>query len=99
MLRNKILFKKDVRSLTMSLTVSNNAKFQVPFRDHQNPGDQIFNSRDDSFSADIIRETDGKGLDLVLNSLSGEFSASIMEMYHRVRKACGTWEERHRRIR
>ncbi|KAG7006199.1 short-chain dehydrogenase/reductase [Physcia stellaris] len=42
--------------------VSNNAKFQVPFRDHQNPGDQIFNSRDDSFSADIIRETDGKAL-------------------------------------
>jgi NADPH:quinone reductase-like Zn-dependent oxidoreductase len=32
----------------------------------------IFNSRDASFLQDVMRETDGKGVDLVLNSLSGE---------------------------
>lgn len=32
----------------------------------------IFNSRDASFLQDVMRETNGKGVDLVLNSLSGE---------------------------
>ncbi|KAF7531991.1 hypothetical protein G7054_g8366 [Neopestalotiopsis clavispora] len=34
--------------------------------------DCIFESHDDSFVADIMRCTDGRGVDLVLNSLSGE---------------------------
>jgi NADPH:quinone reductase-like Zn-dependent oxidoreductase len=34
--------------------------------------DHIFNSRDTSFLDDIMIATDGKGVDLVLNSLSGE---------------------------
>ena len=33
---------------------------------------RIFNSRDSSFLADLMRETSGRGVDLVLNSLSGE---------------------------
>lgn len=36
------------------------------------PRDRIFHSRDDSFVADIMRVTDGTGVDIVLNSLSGE---------------------------
>ena len=36
------------------------------------PRDRIFHSRDDSFVADIMRVTDGAGVDIVLNSLSGE---------------------------
>lgn len=36
------------------------------------PRNRIFNSRDTSFVDDLLRETDGKGADVVLNSLSGE---------------------------
>lgn len=38
----------------------------------QLPRNHIFNSRDHSFLSDLMRETEGKGVDLVLNSLSGE---------------------------
>ncbi|KAL3474867.1 KR domain-containing protein [Aspergillus californicus] len=34
--------------------------------------DRIFNSRDDSFVADVIQATQGKGVEIVLNSLAGE---------------------------
>lgn len=34
--------------------------------------DRIFSSKDTSFKADLQRATDGRGVDLVLNSLSGE---------------------------
>lgn len=34
--------------------------------------DRIFNSRDATFLPDVLRETGGKGVDVVLNSLSGE---------------------------
>lgn len=40
-------------------------KFRLP-RTH------IFNSRNDSFLPELMHETKGKGVDLVLNSLSGE---------------------------
>lgn len=33
--------------------------------------DQIFSSRDDSFKKDVLAATDGRGVDVVLNSLSG----------------------------
>ncbi|OTB02208.1 hypothetical protein M426DRAFT_322916 [Hypoxylon sp. CI-4A] len=36
------------------------------------PRSRIFNSRDASFVEGVMRETDGRGVDLVLNSLSGE---------------------------
>ena len=36
------------------------------------PRSHIFNSRDDSFVSDLMAETTGRGVDLVLNSLSGE---------------------------
>ncbi|KAK6950125.1 hypothetical protein Daesc_008451 [Daldinia eschscholtzii] len=36
------------------------------------PANRIFHSRDNSFVNDLLRETDGCGADLVLNSLSGE---------------------------
>jgi NADPH:quinone reductase-like Zn-dependent oxidoreductase len=40
-------------------------RFEIP-RSH------IFYSRDDSFLSDLMRATKGRGVDLVLNSLSGE---------------------------
>ena len=39
---------------------------------HNIPRDHIFNSRDDSFREGILEITNGRGVDLVLNSLSGE---------------------------
>jgi len=36
------------------------------------PRDHIFHSRDASFLPDILRSTNGKGVDMVLNSLSGD---------------------------
>ena len=36
------------------------------------PRNRIFNSRDTSFVSGLMRETEGKGVDVVLNSLSGE---------------------------
>lgn len=36
------------------------------------PRNRIFNSRDTSFAEDLMRETNGRGVDLALNSLSGE---------------------------
>ncbi|KEY68502.1 hypothetical protein S7711_08355 [Stachybotrys chartarum IBT 7711] len=36
------------------------------------PRDHIFNSRDSSFYGDLMNSTNGRGVDLVLNSLSGE---------------------------
>lgn len=37
-------------------------------------GDHIFSSRDLTFVQGILRMTDGRGVDVVLNSLSGEVS-------------------------
>lgn len=36
------------------------------------PRNHIFNSREPLFYEDVMRQTDGRGVDLVLNSLSGE---------------------------
>ncbi|KAK0385887.1 hypothetical protein NLU13_7064 [Sarocladium strictum] len=36
------------------------------------PRDRIFNSRDARFAADVMRATDGRGVDVALNSLSGD---------------------------
>lgn len=36
------------------------------------PRERIFNSRDDSFASDIMRVTNNAGVDVVLNSLSGD---------------------------
>lgn len=36
------------------------------------PRERIFNSRDESFHPDVMSATNGRGVDLVLNSLAGE---------------------------
>jgi len=36
------------------------------------PNENIFDSRSTAFAADVMRETGGKGVDVALNSLSGE---------------------------
>ncbi|KAI9741492.1 MAG: hypothetical protein M1818_004298 [Claussenomyces sp. TS43310] len=53
-------------------TVGNERKVQYLINTFGIPRDHIFNSRDDSFYPDLMRKTDKRGVDIVLNSLSGE---------------------------
>lgn len=48
------------------------------------PRHRIFHSRDESFVADVMRETGGKGVDVVLNSLSGD-------LLHATWRCVATW--------
>lgn len=54
------------------VTVGNDDKVQYLVDTFQIPRTRIYNSRNDSFVEGVMRETEGVGVDLVLNSLSGE---------------------------
>ncbi|KAL7940018.1 hypothetical protein V8C42DRAFT_356517 [Trichoderma barbatum] len=53
-------------------TVSSEKKIEFLLREFGISRDHIFNSRSVSFEEDLIRATNGRGVDLALNSLSGE---------------------------
>lgn len=53
-------------------TVSNEEKISYLMNEYQIPRDHIFSSRNTSFFDDVMRQTGGKGIDVALNSLSGE---------------------------
>ncbi|KXJ86841.1 KR domain-containing protein [Microdochium bolleyi] len=53
-------------------TVSSEAKRQYLETAFDIPRGHIFQSRDNSFHRDLMRATQGRGVDIVLNSLSGE---------------------------
>ncbi|EFE44178.1 polyketide synthase, putative [Trichophyton verrucosum HKI 0517] len=53
-------------------TVGNEQKRKYLVENHQIPEDHIFDSRSASFFDGVMRHTNGRGVDLVLNSLSGE---------------------------
>ncbi|KAL4975321.1 hypothetical protein BDW66DRAFT_152136 [Aspergillus desertorum] len=52
-------------------TVGSPEKRQLLMEQYGIPADHIFSSRDASFAAGILEATNGRGVDLVLNSLSG----------------------------
>ena len=54
------------------LTVGSARKVDYLVENYGVPRRRIFNSRDASFVEGVMRETKGRGVDLVLNSLSGE---------------------------
>jgi NADPH:quinone reductase-like Zn-dependent oxidoreductase len=54
------------------VTVSSETKKQFLVEEYRIPEDHVFNSRDLSFAQGIKRMTNGKGVDVVLNSLAGE---------------------------
>lgn len=54
------------------VTVGSEAKSHYLVEHYNILQDRIFNSRDDSFLSGLMKQTEGKGVDLVLNSLSGE---------------------------
>lgn len=53
-------------------TVSNEEKASYILENFGIPRNRIFQSRNDSFYEDLMHQTDGRGADVVLNSLSGE---------------------------
>ena len=53
------------------VTVGSNEKRQFVMQHYGIPADHIFSSRDTSFAAAIMDVTEGKGVDVVLNSLAG----------------------------
>lgn len=53
-------------------TVGNSEKIKYLVENYEIPETHIFNSRDATFAADIMRATNDRGVDLVLNSLAGE---------------------------
>lgn len=53
-------------------TVGSEEKVQYLMKTFNLPRNRIFNSRDDSFVEGVMRETNGEGVDIALNSLSGE---------------------------
>lgn len=53
-------------------TVGSEEKKQLVHEQYGIPEDHIFSSRDTSFAKGIMRATNGKGVDVVLNSLAGE---------------------------
>nr|ALQ32886.1 putative polyketide synthase [Fusarium miscanthi] len=53
-------------------TVGNNEKREYLVKEYGIPRERIFHSRDASFLDGVMQQTAGKGVDLVLNSLSGE---------------------------
>ncbi|KAK2596464.1 hypothetical protein N8I77_013354 [Diaporthe amygdali] len=54
------------------VTVGTDEKVEYLMETFEIPRDRIFNSRNSEFLPGILRETAGKGVDVVLNSLSGE---------------------------
>ena len=53
-------------------TVSNEEKINHLMENYGIPRNHIFQSRDSSFKDDVLEATKGRGVDIVLNSLSGE---------------------------
>nr|ALQ32752.1 putative polyketide synthase [Fusarium anthophilum] len=63
---------RNIEGLEIYTTVGNEEKVQYLVDNFGLPRSRIFNSRDASFLYDIRAATEGHGVDLVLNSLSGE---------------------------
>lgn len=54
------------------VTVGSEEKIKYLMDNYNIPRNRIFNSRDKSFVDGVMRETEGRGMDFILNSLSGE---------------------------
>ncbi|KAI0144465.1 putative polyketide synthase [Xylariaceae sp. FL1272] len=60
-----------LRKATVYVTVGNSAKKQLIMDRYGIPEDHILHSRDTSFANAVMRLTNGRGVDVVLNSLAG----------------------------
>ncbi|KAF8419074.1 putative polyketide synthase [Tirmania nivea] len=62
-----------LRGAEIFATVGSAKKKALIMEHHGIPADHIFSSSDTSFAAGVMRMTNNKGVDVALNSLSGEF--------------------------
>ncbi|KAI2915447.1 hypothetical protein CBS147371_5732 [Aspergillus niger] len=63
---------QSIGGVQVYVTVGNQDKVRYLMETFNIPRASIFNSRDTSFREDVLAHTNGRGVDLVLNSLSGE---------------------------
>ncbi|PYI12621.1 hypothetical protein BO78DRAFT_457054 [Aspergillus sclerotiicarbonarius CBS 121057] len=63
---------QSIGGVQLYVTVGNEEKVRYLMETFNIPRANIFNSRDTSFRTDVLAATNGRGVDLVLNSLSGE---------------------------
>lgn len=69
---NVVRFIKDILCKQVYATVGFDDKKKLLMEEFDIPESNIFYSRDTSFKLGILRETAGRGVDVVLNSLSGD---------------------------
>ena len=67
-------------------TVGNEEKAQYLVDTFSIPRERIFYSRDNSFAIDLMRATNGRGVDIVLNSLAGKLLHASWECVAPYRK-------------
>jgi NADPH:quinone reductase-like Zn-dependent oxidoreductase len=61
-----------IKGAEIYATVDSDSKARHLTEQFNLPSNRVFSSRDDSFVSGIMRETNGLGVDLVLNSLPGD---------------------------
>lgn len=66
-----IMLAQDYLGAEVYVTVGSQEKRELLMREYNIPADHIFSSRDASFAPGILAATGGRGVDVVLNSLSG----------------------------
>ena len=80
-------------SAEIFVTVSSTEKRDL-MKDCGIKDDHIFNSRDLSFTKGINRMTNGQGVDVVINTLTGEALEADLGLYFAIRQIRRAWEER-----
>lgn len=70
-------------------TVGNDGKRKFLMETFNVPDDRIFSSRDTQFASQILEKTGGKGVDIILNSLTGR----LLDESWRIIADCGTMVE------
>lgn len=66
-----IMLAKDYLGAEVFVTCGSQEKRELLMREYDLPAERIFNSRDASFAPGVLAATNGRGVDMVLNSLAG----------------------------
>lgn len=75
-----IMLAKDYLSAEIYVTVGSQEKAELITREYGIPPERIFNSRDASFAPAVLAATNGRGVDVVLNSLAGPLLQASFEV-------------------
>ncbi|MCJ1472284.1 hypothetical protein MMC13_000931 [Lambiella insularis] len=75
-----IMLAKHLCAGEIYATVSSQEKRDLIMREYGIPDDHIFSSRNASFAASVLAATNGRGVDMVLNSLAGPLLQASFEV-------------------